>query len=140
MVPSRRLHMCSGCVCAVGQSVCCVCWPCGRRWVSPRHEQQVKLHTSSKTDNKTSRRWEFPPTRYFGMCGPRLAKISQQPGVVQNSRHTYIGSKRPMTRYFRVLGVSIRSSRKEHRNNREPAAHNCMDVSAQANPEASSKC
>ena len=82
MVPRWRLHSCSGLVVCVllGSHVLCACWPCGCRWVSPRHEQVNRIFP--KKNHKISRRWEFPPTRYFGMCEPRILKISQQPGVV----------------------------------------------------------
>ena len=69
-------------VCAVGQSyaVCVLAM-----WLPVGLSQTrttSKPHLPPPKSDKISRRWEFPPTRYFGMCGPRMAKISQQPGVV----------------------------------------------------------
>ena len=75
-----------GGVCAVGQS-CAVCVLV--LWLQVGLSQArttSKPHLSSEINNKVSRKWEFPPTRYFGLCGPRITKISQQPGVVKNSR------------------------------------------------------
>ena len=77
-----------GWVCAVGLS-CAVCVLTMWLQVSLFQAQTTrKPHISSKNNNKKLRRWELPPTRYFGMCEPRMANISQQPGVVYNSRRT----------------------------------------------------
>ena len=77
-----------GCVCAVGQS-CAVCVLAMWLQVGLSHARTTSTpHLSSKKTHKISRRWEFPPTRYFGMCGPCMAKMPQLPRVVQNSRRT----------------------------------------------------
>ena len=68
-----------GCVCAVGQS--CAVWVLAM-WLQVRLSQAriSKPHLSSKKKHKISRMWEFPPRRYFGMCGPRRAKYPNSPG------------------------------------------------------------
>ena len=79
------------------RSVVCVCWPCGCRWVSPRHKQQVYRVFLPKK-HKISRRCEFPPTRYFGMCGPRIAKISCYVVVLTLTRKTsVVAGQAPVT-------------------------------------------
>ena len=58
---------------------------CAGMWLqmglSPR-PWQPKLHISSKPRAHISLWWELSPSRCFGMCGPRIAKISHHPGVV----------------------------------------------------------
>ena len=65
----------------VGQS-CAVCVLAMWLQVGLSQARTSKPHLSSKTNIYIAKVGIPTYARYFGMCGPRMAKISQQPGVV----------------------------------------------------------
>ena len=81
MVPRWRLHTCSGLLCVLlGSHVLCACWPCGCRWVSPRHEQQVN-RIFPKKKNTTYREGGNSHQRDILVCADHVSrKYPHSPG------------------------------------------------------------
>ena len=70
----------------LGSHVLCACWPCGCRWVSPRHEQQVNRIFPKKKITKYREGGNSQVTYaiFWFVCADHVAqaKNSQQPGIV----------------------------------------------------------